>query len=291
MNRALKTLVAATVLLAALRAAPALGDTPRERDAEATASALVADAARAYDQNQLDEALRLLARAYELSPRPSILYNQAQVLRTKNDCAAALDAYQRFIVTTIPDDANRERAEQRRAEMQACVDRAKPDGASPVVPVADEAASAKPAAAPDPAQLAIAERAPPAASPATAVGAQITTGPSADPARGRHRTTRIAGWGLVGVGVVAAGAAAVLSWQAHGIQEDLNNSDTWRHDSQSREDEGRRDATWARWCAAAAAVAGGGGAALLVISRPTAASGSAAAPRPSSALIGWSGTF
>ena len=92
-------------------------------DAEGAASALVADAARAYDQNQLDEALRLLARAYELSPRPSILFNQAQVLRAKNDCAAALDAYQRFIAATTPNDPNRERAVNRRAEMQACVDK------------------------------------------------------------------------------------------------------------------------------------------------------------------------
>ena len=73
-------------------------------EAAPTATALVEQAAHAYDGNQWDEALRLLARAYELSPRPSIVYNQAQVMRAKGDCAGALDAYARFLATTTPDD-------------------------------------------------------------------------------------------------------------------------------------------------------------------------------------------
>ena len=113
-------------------AAPARADAqvrrrrpPPPAGAEAAADALVEQAARAYDQNRLDEALGLLARAYELSARPSILYNRAQVLRAKDDCAAALDAYSRFVAETTPDDPNRDRASRRRDEMQACVDRRK----------------------------------------------------------------------------------------------------------------------------------------------------------------------
>ena len=124
----MRTFLVATAVLASWLAIPARVHAAPP-DAEGTASALVADAARAYDQNQLDEALRLLARAYELSPRPSILFNQAQVFRAKNDCAAALDAYQRFIDTTTPADPNRERALQRRTEMQTCADQRKRDGA------------------------------------------------------------------------------------------------------------------------------------------------------------------
>ena len=71
---------------------PSAPSAPARTGDEATANALVEQAARAYDLGQLDEALRMRARAYELSPRPSILYNQAQVLRAKNDCATALDA-------------------------------------------------------------------------------------------------------------------------------------------------------------------------------------------------------
>ena len=119
----MKTFLVASAVLVSWLAIAARGQAATPPDAEGAASALVADAARAYDQNQLDEALRLLARAYELSPRPSILYNQAQVLRAKNDCVAALDAYQRFIATTTADNPNRERALNRRAEMQTCVDK------------------------------------------------------------------------------------------------------------------------------------------------------------------------
>ena len=119
----MKTFLVASAVLASWLAIAARGQAATPPDAEGAASALVADAARAYDQNQLDEALRLLARAYELSPRPSILYNQAQVFRAKDDCVAALDAYQRFIAATTPNDPNRERALLRRAEMQTCVDK------------------------------------------------------------------------------------------------------------------------------------------------------------------------
>src|SRR5580698_825434 len=101
----MKSLAIASVVLVAWLAAPAHAQpatdvqpgAEAEADHEAAATALVEQAARAYDQNQLDEALQLLARAFALSPRPSILYNQAQVLRAKDDCVAALDAYRRFI--------------------------------------------------------------------------------------------------------------------------------------------------------------------------------------------------
>src|SRR5580704_4429633 len=128
------TLALAAVLLMSWLAAPARAQSATDvqpgaeapADHEAAASALIEQAARAYDQNQLDEALRLLARAFALSPRPSILYNQAQVLRAKDDCVAALDAYRRFIEATAPDDPDRARALHRRDEMQACADQRAP---------------------------------------------------------------------------------------------------------------------------------------------------------------------
>jgi hypothetical protein len=216
-------LVAAAVL-ASLLATSARGEAA-EPDAEATATALVADAARAYDQSQLDEALRLLARAYELSPRPSILYNRAQVLRTKDDCAAALDAYQRFIAATTPADPNRERAVHRRAEMQACVDTRARAGASPA-----PAAPAKPAEEPPPAEpaapapgpkLTLADRSPDTAPPAVVIA---PVAPAADHATDHRRTMRMTGLALVGVGVLSAATSAVLAWQAHSIQEELATS-------------------------------------------------------------------
>ena len=145
----MKTFLVASAVLASWLAIDARSQAATApSDAEGAASALVAEAARAYDQNQLDEALRLLARAYELSPRPSILYNQAQVLRTKNDCVAALDAYQRFIAATTPDDPNRERALNRRAEMQTCVDKQAPATKPEESPSTPPAPATAPAEAP-----------------------------------------------------------------------------------------------------------------------------------------------
>ena len=204
-KRAMKTfLVASAVLVSWLAIAARAQAATAPSDAEGAASALVAEAARAYDQNQLDEALRLLARAYELSPRPSILYNQAQVLRAKNDCVAALDAYQRFIATTTPDDPNRERAVNRRAEMQTCVDKrsgapveTKPEGASPAPPAPatapEDAAANGSTAAPGPVRLAIADQTPPGQAPPVVADSQSPTSPADDagarpPSRdARHR--------------------------------------------------------------------------------------------------------
>jgi tetratricopeptide (TPR) repeat protein len=254
-------------------------------DHEAAATALVEQAAQAYDQNQLDEALRLLARAFALSPRPSILYNQAQVLRAKDDCVAALDAYRRFIEATAPDDPDRARALHRRDEMQACADQRAPR--------------------PKPLDLSAAPP-PPLVPPASAPPALVvtTSGPS-DQQEGRpanhRRALRAAGWASIGVGVIAAGVAAAYAWEAHHIQGDLQGElntalaqkNPTSNDVQSQYLEGNRDASRAWWFAGAAAVAGGGGAALLILSRPPAAAGgvSSAPSEPHVALIGWSGTF
>lgn len=274
MTRA-KALALAAVLLTFRVSAPARAEPAG--DDEATSSALVEQAARAYDGNQLDEALRLLGRAYELSPRASILYNQAQVLRAKDDCAGALDAYRRFIETAAPDDANRERAARWRDEMQSCVDRRNP----PRPPVK--------LAAPEPVR------------PSSAAGV-IVRAPELsvhrEPAPSHRRAMRVTGWALLGVGVVAAGAAVALAWEAHNIQNEVNGGlqpqkdgvlPTWTSALASRANDGQNDANRAWWCAGAAALAGGGSAALLILSRP--AAGTDAQGPPRAALVGWSGTF
>jgi tetratricopeptide (TPR) repeat protein len=288
----MKTLALASVVLMSWLAASARAQTVTVQpsaeaagDHEAAATALVEQAAQAYDQNQLDEALRLLARAFALSPRPSILYNQAQVLRAKDDCAAALDAYRRFIAATAPDDPDRERALHRRDEMQACANQRVPRPNPPELP-----APAPPALVP----------------PALFVS---TPGPSdhqEDRPLNHRRVLRAAGWAAIGVGVVAAGVAAAYAWEAHHIQGELqgelnaalsHKSVTWTGAQQSQyldqNLEGSRDASRAWWCLGAAALAGGGGAALLILSRPAAATGAVAGTpsEPHVALIGWSGSF
>ena len=288
---ALASLVLVSWLAASAHAQSATDGQPGAEEAadhEAAASALIEQAARAYDQNQLDEALRLLTRAFALSPRPSILYNQAQVLRAKDDCVAALDAYRRFIEATAPDDPDRERALRRRDEMQACADqrasRPKPPG---------PAAAAPPAQAPPP-QIPPA-LVPPAPAPAAFVVS--TPAPPEDRPVDHRRALRIAGWAAIGVGVVAAGVAAAYAWEAHHIQGelqgDLSQSANWTPAQQSQYLEGNRDASRAWWCVGAAALAGGGGGALLILSRPPAAAGAVAGTpsEPHGALVGWSGAF
>jgi len=275
--------------------APPATDAPPSAEApadhEAAASALVEQAAQAYDQNQLDEALQLLARAFALSPRPSILYNQAQVLRAKDDCVAALDAYRRFIAATAPDDPDRERALHRRDEMQACADQRAPRP-KPVEP---------PPPAPPP-------QAPPALvppAPAPPVLVVSNPVPLEDRPVNHRRALRAAGWAALGVGVVAAGVAAAYAWEAHHIQGELQDElqgqlntalsqrSPWTETEQSQYMEGTRDASRAWWCVGAAALAGAGGGALLILSRPPAAGGAVAGTPSESrgALIGWSGTF
>src|SRR5450631_4679002 len=276
----MKTLALASVVLMSWLAASAHAQSVTDvqpsveltADHEVAASALVEQAARAYDQNQLDEALRLLTRAFALSPRPSILYNQAQVLRAKDDCVAALDAYRRFIEATAPDDPDRDRALRRRDEMQACADQR----------------------APRPAPLVLAPAAPPAQAPPALIGsAPVPSSREEDRPVNHRRALRVAGWASIGVGVIAAGVAAAYAWEAHHIQDQLNTAlskpkPMWP-DLQSQSLEGSRDASWARWFAGAAALAGGGGATLLILSRPPAATGTPSEPQV--ALIGWSGTF
>lgn len=254
--------------------ASARAEAPADDD-EATATALVEQAAHAYDDNQLDEALRLLTRAYELSPRPSTLYNQAQVLRAKDDCAAALDAYRRFLETAPPDDANRERATRRRDEMQACADQRK----SP----------------PPPVNLAVKEVVHPEPPAGVVVSAPVTPA-SAEHRGGHRRAMRVGGWALVGVGVVAAGAAVAFAWKAHSLQNQLTNevqsqSAYWSA-LQPQITEGENDASRAWWCAGLAALAAGGGTTLLILSRgPSEGAIPSATAQPQARVLGFSGTF
>jgi tetratricopeptide (TPR) repeat protein len=297
----MKTLALASVVLMAGLTASARAQSVTElqpgaegaADHEAAASALVEQAARAYDQNQLDEALRLLGRAFALSLRPSILYNQAQVLRAKDDCVAALDAYRRFIEATAPDDPDRERALRRRDEMQACADQ-RAIRPKPLEP---------PAAAP-PVQATPTQPPPALVPPAPAPAALVVSAPLPPENRpvDHRRALRVAGWAALGVGVLASGVAVAYAWEAHHIQGELQaqlNTDllqpnsTWTDHQQSQYLEGNRDASRAWWCVGAAALAGGGGGALLILSRPPAAAGAVAGTpsEPRGALIGWSGTF
>ncbi|MEP6655443.1 MAG: hypothetical protein ABJA82_18910 [Myxococcales bacterium] len=293
---------------------PALSATSADEDA---ANQLVEQAARAYDDGRLDDALSMLARAYDLSPRPAIIYNQAQVMRAKHDCAAALQAYGRFIAATLPGDPNRDRAARHQAEMQTCVDEKRPSGAASQAPAegrADKSAPGGGVQPPPPAPAAPTPAAPVSGAPPVRltldrepgvqtprkIAASMSEPVPPQEKSGARRLARVSGWALLGVSVVSAGAAAVLAWKAAQLQseasqdlETLLNSKPplWSRDSQSRIDEGVRDAHLARWCAAAAALSASGGATLLIMFRSPSSPGEAARPHDAAALAGWSGVF
>lgn len=274
--RVTRALSIASLLLTVWLTGPAHAQ-PASANDQPAPDTLVEQAARAYDDNQLDEALRLLRRAYELSPRPSILYNQAQVLRAQDDCAGALDAYRRFLDSAAAIDANRERAARRRDEMQACVERRHPAPPAPVK-----------LTAPEPARPA----------PPAAVVVSAPNPPPGEPAPSHRRALRATGWALLGLGVASTAAAVALAWEAHNIQNELNGDlqtkpgmvpPTWTSDFASRASDGQNAATGAWLCAGFAALAGGGSAALFILSRPAAERDGPGQSR--AALLGWSGTF
>ena len=105
----------------------------------------IRQAAEAYDQGQFDRALELLEAAYADEPKPALLFNMAQVRRTRGDCAAARTAYRRFLDATTPDDPNRVRAERYEAEMAACAEQLTPARAIEAAPALPVPAPALPA--------------------------------------------------------------------------------------------------------------------------------------------------
>ncbi len=244
---------------------------------ETEANTLVDQAATAYDQNQLDEALRLLSRAYELSPRPSILYNRAQVLRTKDDCAGALEDYRRFLETAPPDDANRERATRRRDEMQACADERKPPAPAPRLEGKEATLPAQPAG--------------------VIVRTSETAAQPEDNSHNHRRAMRAGAWTGMGVAILAAGAAAILEAEAHSIQTRLNNDLSrpdflWTDQQQRQANEGEHYAIGAWLCVGLSAVAAGGSATLFILSRsPDSGGAPSVSAQPHARFIGFSGTF
>jgi len=246
---------------------------------------LVTQAARQYDQNQLPEALQTLKRAYAASPRPSILFNMAQVQRAQGDCAAAHASYARFLTETPATDPNRDRAERREAEMQACLDRlaATAQAAPPAAPKL-----APPGAAPSSPGPALALQTPPPPS-----GADLhTTAPPPSRPETHSARARMAGWALAGVGAMAAGTAAFLAWRAAAnsaqVEKEVQTKNKSYDDPtvKSLIGDGERDARWARYLGLGAALAGGAGITVLIVTRHA-----EPGQRQTAAVIGWSTDF
>jgi tetratricopeptide (TPR) repeat protein len=132
-----RLLLAAVALSACLSTAHrALADantTAEDREARK----LFESGAAAFEAEQYERALESFEKAYDLSPRPVLLFNIAKSEDKLDRRREALEHYKRFLAA-VPDAANRAQVERRIDELDTEIAREPP----PPVPTAEEAARA-----------------------------------------------------------------------------------------------------------------------------------------------------
>jgi hypothetical protein len=222
-------------------ASPALAQTAPETAPEASAAApddRIRQAAEAYDRGDFDRALELLQAAYDESQKPALLFNMAQVQRSKNDCATAAATYRRFLDTTTADDPNRPRAERYEGDMLACA-------AREAVPKAPDSPALTP-------------RPPPDTSPSSVQLTQSVP-PIPDQPAPAWTPRRITAYALLGAGVLAAGASGATAWRAIKTQKKVVDF----NDQPGRDSLFKRQQAWAWILGGTALVSAGTGVTLL----------------------------
>jgi tetratricopeptide (TPR) repeat protein len=127
-------------MLLASSPARAHSDDPRPEPPPASepqqrARALFLEGSALYDRGDYQEAIVRFAAAYELFPRPELLFNIAQAYRLQGPsfCGAALRYYE-WHLHDQPEASNRAELEELIAQMRACA-QAQVDVALPSVPV------------------------------------------------------------------------------------------------------------------------------------------------------------
>jgi hypothetical protein len=229
---------ASTLLLGALLvlASPALGQTaPDDR---------VRQAAEAYDRGEFDHALELLQAAFDESQKPALLFNMAQVQRSKNDCATAAATYRRFLDTTTPDDPNRPRAERYEGDMQACAARA----AEPKTQQALDSPDLSPR--------------PPTGNAGGPALEESHPAPSPDQPEPTWSPRKIAAYALIGAGIAAAGASGILQLQAKRNSSSRTAISVAEYEARLKQ--GEQQKTLARVFGVSALVSAGAGVTLVV---------------------------
>ncbi len=91
---------APTVASAAVTTAPSrppVSSPQSPQEVLALARRYVIDGLAAHRAGLFDDAIALYRRAYELAPRPELLFNLAQVYRLKGELPAALDFYRKYL--------------------------------------------------------------------------------------------------------------------------------------------------------------------------------------------------
>lgn len=116
-------LAAILLTLAPLLSTPAAAQTAEERE---LASALFRESAEAYQAGNMELAVTLLRRAYELDPVPVLQYNLARALEGMGDTEGAIATYERYLELD-PEAEDRPAIEERLEELHAAQARDRED--------------------------------------------------------------------------------------------------------------------------------------------------------------------
>jgi tetratricopeptide (TPR) repeat protein len=92
---------------------------------------LYEEAQTQYAVQHFDKAIELYTKAYELSNRPSMLFNIAQAYRLSNNPERAKYFYESYL-RAVPDAENREEVEQRLVEIKAAIKAKETPAVAPV---------------------------------------------------------------------------------------------------------------------------------------------------------------
>jgi hypothetical protein len=102
------------------------------------ATAAYDEAVKAWEAKDWPAAADAFGRAFELDPRPELMWGRAQALRFAGDCAGAIEAYERFVALDPPEvdrESARNNIEKCTAELEAdAAPEPAPEPPPPVVP-------------------------------------------------------------------------------------------------------------------------------------------------------------
>jgi len=243
---------------------------------------------RYYDVEKYDEAIAELKTAYTLSADPVYLFNIAQAMRKKGDCAGAIDYYRKYLRES-PSAPNKAKVEQWMAELDACA-KTQPRIVDPK-PVDPKPVDAKPV---DPKPI---DAKPVDAKPVDAK--PIDTRPIEpidQPPRDSKRTLRIAGLATAGVGVGLLVVGTAFAFNASGISSDVasdcNDADGCNWIERSKDDDrGRSRATLSRIMFGVGGAALIGGGVMYVLGRSPKRERMAIVPSGDGALVTFGGRY
>jgi tetratricopeptide (TPR) repeat protein len=158
----------------------------------------------AFDAGRWEEALGHFEKAYELSPRPMLLYNIAKAQDNLGQLREARATYKRFLAA-VPDASNRGAVERRVSELDVEVARLPPEVATPAQ-----------------------------AAQAAETGPQAGATPLAPEAPARDDRIHKKWWFWTGIGAIVAGGVVAGVLIARGNQSGGGEDDPLLYDGMTR---------------------------------------------------------